>query len=54
MRFKTILTSTVLATALVGTTAQAEITLRHAIMGTPLDLSVAKKGGYAISANLSH
>jgi len=45
MRFKIILTSTVLATALIATTAQADITLRHAILGTPLDLSVAKKGG---------
>lgn len=45
MRFKIIVTSAVLAAAVFGSNAQADITLRHALLGTALDMSFAKKGG---------
>ncbi|MBE0470248.1 MAG: cytochrome c(L), periplasmic [Methyloprofundus sp.] len=45
MKFKQILTSALLVSALAGTSAHADITLRHALLGTELDMSFAKKGG---------
>ncbi len=45
MKFKQIITSAILTTALVGSCAQADITLRHALLGSTLDMSFAKKGG---------
>jgi len=45
MRFKIIVTSAVLATAMFGSHVQADITLRHALLGSALDMSFAKKGG---------
>ena len=44
MKFKQIVTTAVLSTAFIGT-VQAGITLRHALLGTELDMSFAKKGG---------
>ena len=46
MKLKTLLNGAVLTLALAGvTSAQADITLRHALTGETLDLSFAKKGG---------
>ncbi len=45
MKFKQVMTGAVLAITFFGTSAQAEITLRHALHGTALDMSFAKKGG---------
>ncbi|MDF1583391.1 MAG: cytochrome c(L), periplasmic [Methyloprofundus sp.] len=45
MKFKQILTSALLVSAVAGTSAHADITLRHALLGTELDMSFAKKGG---------
>lgn len=45
MKFKQVVITSILATAFIGTTAQADITLRHALLGSVLDMSFAKKGG---------
>jgi cytochrome c-L len=45
MTFKKTVIASVLTTAFVATTAQADITLRHALLGSVLDMSFAKKGG---------
>ena len=46
MKFKTFLSGAVVTLAVAVTqTVQADITLRHALTGEPLDLSFAKKGG---------
>ncbi|MGY6275366.1 cytochrome c(L), periplasmic [Methylomonas sp. MgM2] len=46
MKLKTILNGALLSLAVAGiSSAQADITLRHAINGEQLDLSFAKKGG---------
>ncbi len=46
MKLKTLLNGAVLSMAVLGaTSAQADITLRHALTGEALDLSFAKKGG---------
>ena len=45
MTFKKIAIASVLATAFIGTSAQADITLRHTLTGATLDMSFAKKGG---------
>ncbi len=45
MRFKIIVSSAVLAASLFGSHVQADITLRHALLGSVLDMSFAKKGG---------
>lgn len=45
MKFKKIAITTALVGLFATTGVQAEITLRHAIQGTVLDLSFAKKGG---------
>lgn len=45
MKVKKTIISSVLVAAFVGTTAQADITLRHALTGAALDMSFAKKGG---------
>ncbi len=46
MKFKTIISSTVLGAAMLAIpAAHADITLRHALTGEALDLSFAKKGG---------
>ena len=45
MKYRHIVTSAVFITAIFNTSTQADITLRHAIKGTELDMSFAKKGG---------
>ena len=45
MTLKKIVISSTLATVFIVTTAQADITLRHALKGDVLDMSFAKKGG---------
>ena len=47
MKFKTIISSTVLGMAILAIpAAHADIILRHALTGETLDLSFAKKGGH--------